>query len=277
MNQQMKIMTTVQVQHDDALADLSPPQNYHPRYFDIVTVVPASDECTIIPSQNELSNFISIMSYEDTIINALHDLRDIKGSSIIAIMKYMQENFVQENFQGRNTTDLGFYAIKSSLFLLAMKSLLDRKIIVHTSCIKNGSACYKFSDEYKSNRSKDIKERLEKLEKVKAKTKGKNRVIHHNEKRLLPIRIKTIPMKTRLVDIKAVAIVKNPSKMGQCRMEMDAKRQRDMRLELPLKLGLHTDDMLFDKKRKSLREQMKIPRNKIFVTEIVTNNKRRHT
>jgi len=84
-------------------------------------------------------------------------------------------------------------------------------------------------------------------------------------------------MKTRLVDIKAVAIVKNPSKMGQCRMEMDAKRQRDMRLELPLKLGLHTDDMLFDKKRKSLREQMKIPRNKIFVTEIVTNNKRRHT
>jgi len=75
-------------------------------------------------------------------------------------------------------------------------------------------------------------------------------------------------MKTRLVDIKAVAIVKNPSKMGQCRMEMDAKRQRDMRLELPLKLGLHTDDMLFDKKRKSLREQMKIPRNKIFVTEM---------
>ena len=80
------------------------------------------------------------MSYEEAIMNAiiqLHDHLDI-GSSIASIKNHMKEHFIKEQFRSIYHNSYNSYLqfnLKSSLFLVALKSLVDKKVIVpHTFC-----------------------------------------------------------------------------------------------------------------------------------------------
>ena len=74
---------------------------------------------------------------------------------------------------------------------------------------------------------------------------------------------KSIMKKGHLVESQAVAIV---GREGKSKMDLVREKQKEKRNALPHKLGLHADSL--DTKKKGLRDQLKIPHNKIYVKEM---------
>ena len=134
-------MRILQVQHDDAFVDDVPPHPYHTRYFDIFTaIVPEQQSQPCLTEQEQfqnqnpsaaMQNLDSMTSYEDAIIMAIIALRDLQsGSTISSIKNYMRENFIHDLFPYLLDTSQAsldeIYSINNCLFLVAMKSLLNR-------------------------------------------------------------------------------------------------------------------------------------------------------
>jgi hypothetical protein len=273
MNNQPSL--TLQVQHDDALVDV-PSHPYHTRYFDVVTI--SKEESTNEPRKTSIyQNFESIMSYEDAIINAIIQLRDIHiGSSITSIQKHMKEHFIQENFPNLKNNihmeDASFnYYLKKSLFIVALKSLLDKKVITSSpdaSLMKNGclSNCYlKLSRTYIMKRLEVFKQRIDLIERREERRKRELKLkLKMQEWKQVPVRIKPPLSKIRLVDQNAGIIIEKDKRVTKDKGGMDWDEERKKRSALLMRLGIHRNK-LFVAKRTSLHEKMTIPHNRIMV------------
>lgn len=251
---------------------------YHSKFFDVITIPsPAQSEAT--HPQLNVNSANSIMCYEDAILNAIKDLKDShNGSTVSAIKKHIGANFFHDNYPGLREEDADSLsqdptAIRwnDALFVQALKSVIDKKCVTRSTCIKNGSTHYKFSDSFKKHRAEELKKRLERLESYKAhQRKKKKQILSERKEERMPVHKPTLK-KGHLVESKAVAIVGNCKKS---QMELDHKNQIEKRSALPHQLGLCADESLGSKK-KSLREKLKIPHKQIFVKEIVQYSKRK--
>lgn len=309
-------LPTIQVQHDDAFVDI-PSHPYHTRFFDVVVLTsppvapipspalspvqplalpPAMQEHTRI---NHRSNFVSIMSYEDAIIIAIIELHDLHiGSSINTIKKHVRDNSIQQaNFMNRTISSSTATAtsrnshnsnnnnhLKNSLFLAALKSLLDKKVIVpyskYASFVKKtclSSCCFKLSREYIKKRfqvfllnrhklllSKDKYYKEDKKDKDCKKRMNKKYTKERKQK-IPTVRIKPSLSKIRLVDQNAggVLVEKNKNKnnvktvvSGMMDLDDVVDEETQKRYILLLKLGLHLKEV-FITKRKNLCKKMK--------------------
>ncbi len=247
------------IQHDDALVDDVPPHPYHTRLFDIVTLLPEQPRQrqqqeeeqkrlllleSIVKHNKTLQhqNFVSIMSYEDAIINALKDLRDFHtiGSPVSSIKKHMEEYFVQENFPHLKEMDctkscapadlLNYFnetfGIKNALFVAALKSLLDREIIKRS----NHSSSISFSSKYVCEKWSKLKKKMDWMKRNEKQLQQALRLQQQQQKRrqqwkqqVPAARMKPIVSKIRLIDATAVGTVVNLNggKTKQSEMELD--------------------------------------------------------
>lgn len=252
------------------------PLPYHTKFFDVITITPPQStphEDKAIP----LQNYNSIMCYEDSILDAIKDLRDShNGSSITSIKKHMQAYFFYDNYPDLNEEEAEMLSLemkwKDHLFVQAMKSLVDKKCVDHSSCTKNGSTYYKLSHDYKKNRAGELTERLERLNQYRLRLQAKKKEMVRLAKKKEVLSHKSIMKKGHLVESQAVAIV---GREGKSKMDLVREKQKEKRNALPHKLGLHADSL--DTKKKGLRDQLKIPHNKIYVKEIIGSPKRQQS
>jgi hypothetical protein len=248
--------------------DMDPPQDnasYHAKFFDVISILPVQSEFSV--KNTSLQNFNSIMCYEDAVLDAIKDLKDShNGSSLTAIKKHIQAYFFHDNYPDVNEEEAEMLSLdtpwKENLFVQALKSLVDKMYVVHSSCTKNGSTFYKLSNHYKKNRAEELRQRLERLNQYKVNQYAKKKQFLANRKKL-PYR-KPIMKKGHLVESKTVVIVGREEKN---KMDLVRERQQEKRSALPHYLGLRADNSR-DTKRKSLRDNLKLPHNKIIVTEM---------
>lgn len=251
---------------------------YHTKFFDVIIIpsppsISEFDE-TIkrIPPSRDMN---SIMSYEDEILDAIDDLQDINGSSLLSIKKCIQAKFYTPSSRDTSvliTTENPVSKVvwRDNLFVQAIKSLVDKHCIDHCTLIKNGSTVYKLSQDFKRNRARDLLKRQEQREAYRVHQREKKHAIEKNEQKHAVVSAHKRALKKRdLVEPRSVAIV---DEIGTTRARinsMDLVRdcQKAKRSALPHQLGLHADENLNEKK--SLREKMKIPRSRILVKEII--------
>mmetsp|Transcript_28554 Transcript_28554/g.42342 ORF Transcript_28554/g.42342 Transcript_28554/m.42342 type:complete len:245 (-) Transcript_28554:360-1094(-) len=242
------------------------PLPYHTKFFDVITI-PPPESTRSTPHEDKaitpLQNFNSIMCYEDAILDAIKDLRDShNGSSITSIKKHIQAYFFHDNYPDLNEEEAEMLSLemkwKDHLFVQALKSLVDKKYVDHSLCTKNGSTYYKLSQDYKKNRAGELRERLERLNQYKLRQQSKKKEMLRVANKKNVLCHKSIMKKGHLVESQAVAIVGGE---GKSKMDLVREKQKEKRNALPHKLGLHSDSL-------GLREQLKIPRNKIYVKEM---------
>jgi hypothetical protein len=252
---------------------------YHSRYFDVISIAPV----TPVEEAKQLAYikyYVSIMCYEDAILTAIHDLKDVHGSSVHAIKKHIQSNLLHENYPTLNDSEMEALVSelappmvwKDSLFLQALKSVEDKNCVTHAVCSRNGSTTYSLSLDYKKHRAKEIRNRLERLEAYKVASRS--RIARAKERKEIPHAHVPILKKGHLVEPKAVVIVqdKKDDIRGKKKMDVDT-RTHDKTSLLPhhsTVKNLHADDTigLMDGKNKSLRAKTKIPHCKIVVSQM---------
>lgn len=254
-------IVVLQVQHDDAFVEDVPLHPYHTRFFDMVVLAPPKlDESVRVQKKHfVLSNFVSIMSYEDAIITALLELHDHYhiGSSISAIRKHMEENFVKENFPllSKGNTDINLDNIRHSLFLLALKSLLKKRVIVpHASFTTNGSPGSSFilSREFLRRRLDQYKKHISLAEHMKNEMKRRHhlQILARETRKHVPARIKPPISKICLVDQMAEGLfIDNGDKKANQRYQMDLEKRVQKRSIFLLKLGANMKKLHYFSKR----------------------------
>ena len=277
-------MTILQVQHDDAFVDDVPPHPYHTRYFDIITtaVIPSpqsiqdpttttttntkQEEIPHIPSITFFQNLDSLSAYEDAIIMAIINLRDFHiGSTLSDIRNYIQDNYIHDlypNLKAKldNEQCSSYYSIKNSLFLLAMKSLLNKNVM-EGSCVKKNGSCmssFQLSSQFLQARlgmvkkQHDIKERKEAARVREVK-------FHRLEKNVIVPAHGRVPLsKQRLFDLNAGVILERERKISHdTDNEMDLDESKQTKFSYLAKLCTHENSAMFITKRKKF-----IPRNK---------------
>jgi hypothetical protein len=250
---------------------------YHTKFFDVITIpapeLPLSPHMVGVGgAKAQVQKYNSIMFYEDTILSALETLKDgHNGSSVTAIKKHVQMHFLtNDQTVHEDTDDSSFLYWKDALFVQALKSLVQQQSIVHSTCIKNGSTFYKLSHAYKQHRTKELKDRYEHFQKIKALQWRKKQELSRRKE--VPVRI-PILRKGRLVEPKTVTIV---DKYSSSNMDLQLEKQREKRSVLPRhELELHADDYTdlgactSKKDFKSLRENLRIPKTKIMVKDVI--------
>ena len=241
--------------------------SYHTKFFDVITIPPAQATPPFKAKTTALQNFNSIMCYEDAVLDAIKDLKDShNGSSITSIKKHIQAYFFYENYPDLNEEEAEMLSLempwKENLFVQALKSLVDKGCVIHSSCTKNGSTLYKLSHDYKKNRAQELRQRLERLNQYKLHQHAKKKEFLANMKEAP--RHTPIMKKGHLVESKVVMIVGRGEKNE---MDLVRERQQEKRNALPHSLGLHADDSP-NTKRNGLRNKLKLPHNKIIVTEM---------
>ena len=307
-------ITILQVQHDDAFVDDVPPHPYHTRYFDIITtavVLPPPQSVVAGPTlthpttnQEETNHesrrpitfphtLDSLTAYEDAIIMAIINLRDLHiGSSISDIRNYIQDNYINDLFPNLkakldNEQRSSYYPIKNSLFLLAMRSLWNKNIIEGSSCSggglknKNGScnssstggnmSSFHLSFQFLQARlgmvkkQHDIKERkeAERVREIKFHRLEKNVIVPAHGK---------VPLsKPRLFDLNAGVISEREIKMNHNRNttrtedDMDLDESKQTKFSYLAKPCTHENTTMFITKRKKLGKAVKIPSNRIII------------
>eukprot|EP01083_Nonionella_stella_P107986 313471_1 len=240
---------------------------YHTKFFDVITIPPAIPQ--VEDSVSNLQGCNSIMFYEDAILNAIDELKDgHNGSTVSSMKKHVKAHFFQENLKADETpSDAASTYWRDNLFVHALKSLVSMQSITHTTCIKNGSALYKYSSSYKEHRAKELKLRLERFEKYK--------YLRHKKKKELSKRKdflagKPALRKGHLVENKTISIVDGSQRST---MDLELEKQREKRFMLPRQLELHADK-LPGSTRKSLRQNFKIPHTHLLVKEVIPNQSR---
>ena len=267
-------------------------------------------------------NSVSIMSYEDAIVNAISELRDLCiGSSVHEIKKHMTSNFMKSDnylmksgnrsnsssthtktvrvcFVNHNKNDNEIdnnnqqYIIKNSLFLAALKSLLNRKVIVPcASFVKKSSlssCCFKLSRKYVKERVQIlIRHKLlskEKYNKEKEYNywKKRNKYAKERVQKIPTVRIKPPLSKIRLIDPNKSGMLVERSKkrdnnnnyrnnnndkmLVSGMMDMDGMDEETQeRFIFLLKLGLHMKKV-FIAKRKNVCKKKNLHYKKIVST-----------
>ena len=244
---------------------------YQTKFFDVITLppLPPLPPPQTNEKQGTLQNFNSIMCYEDAIVDAITELKDShNGSTVSAIKKHIQAHFFHENYPGLNEEEAEMLSLdpapsmrwKDTLFVQALKSVVEKKCVTHSICTKNGSTLYKLSHDYKKQRAEELNDRLERLEKYKIYEREKKQML--SDRKEVPVHTPVLK-KGHLVENKVVDIIGNVRKSH---MDLDLEKQNDKRSALPHTLGLHADDSL--EKKKGLREKLKIPHSKILVKEM---------
>lgn len=247
---------TFQVQHDDAFVDDVPPHPYHKRFFDVIIVSqssPPDNDRGQSTSEKEaimysFKNRVSIMSYEDAIIIALLELHDHRhiGSPVHAIKKHLIENITKENmfFLSKSNTKesavqyFDHDCFKSSLFTIAMKSLIDKGVIVSSSHLQfkrhNLLTCqFLLSNEFLHRKFEVFKKRMSLLERMRESKQRNNSDLmkmttKEAQKHIPASRIKPHLSKMRLID--QMAIFEKGEKKTKINvkdeMELDSVRLR---------------------------------------------------
>ncbi len=291
MTNQNQSIITLQVQHDDAFVEDVPSHPYQKRFFDFIilsqTSPPLHDTQSIHTTTNinkniiTYKNCISIMSYEDAIIIALLELHDHRnlGSSVHEIKKHLMEHFIKENIPSLTDADTVKYDdyFKSSLFAVAMKSLLDKGVIIvpHLPFVRHhyhsSTSCRSFilSKQFIHRKFEVFKKRISLLGKIR-QSKQRNsylfpQVIMTNNKegrKHIPARIKPQLSKMRLVDQVAV-VEKGEEKTRKKRlngMELDSNASRQKKCTVLMQIG-HNTKKGFVIKRNSIctRKRLKYP------------------
>lgn len=247
---------------------------YHSKYFDVISIPP------VTPAEEAkqlayIKYYVSIMCYEDAILTAIHELKDVHGSSVNSIKKHIQSNLLHENYPVLNDSEMEALIAelappmvwKDSLFLQALKSVEDKKCVKHSVCSRNGSTIYSLSPEYKKNRAKEIRNRLERLEAYEAASRS--RIARAKERKEAPPARIPILKKGHLVEPKAVVIVQDKKDDFRRKKKMDV----DTHDKIPhhsMTKHLHADDTMEsnDCKKKGLRANTKIPHHKIVVSQM---------
>lgn len=268
------IVTLQVLNHDDAFDDI-PPLPYHTRFFDVMLrPLPPSN----LPSEKTqrkpiiYSNFVSIISYEDAIITAIMELHDVHiGSSISEIKKHMVDNFIKETFPylDKADTNATFNYLKRPLFLAALKSLLDKRVIVphsYAPVVKNGltTCCYKLSKSFVRKRLKLFNKRLWILEQIRDARKRReyDLIMTKKERKHVPARIKPPLHKIHLLDqVPGVVVVENEDTIRK------KKKRHEMELDdgvkkvflFSSKLGLHFKKAYVTKRKTSCKRRLKLP------------------
>ena len=209
-------------------------------------------------SSKEKDKFVSIMSYEDAILSAIIDLKDnfSVGSSVTAIAKHIQANFVEVNHPhlGEFKKFAPPFHFRNSLFLQALKSVDDKGCVNKSTCMSrngNGSTLYSLSSKYKKQRAQEINGRLKILEDYKKKAQQKERKLSTNRKQL-PVR-RASHVKAHLVDSKAFGIIKDDKHV----MDLDSSLAPKNPSTSPLQLNIRKD-LKSLKKKKCIRGIIKI-------------------
>jgi len=307
---------TLTVQHDDALVDDMPSHPYHTRYFDIVTILPdpplqrqrQEEEkkqlslLRTIAEQNKTLhhyNFVSIMSYENAIINAIKDLRDGHkiGSHVSSIKKHMKEYFVEENFphlkEMNSTTSnidaLKYYnecfTVKDTLFVAAIKSLYNKGILKTPK--SNHFSSLSLSSTHVCENWNECKMKLDWIKRNEKQLKEAVRLHRHQQRRhhlkqLVPAaRIKPLVSKIRLIDRAAVGALANldDEERKYSTMELDNENffyigdsifKESSIMNTSLKLGLKMDRMFVVKRKRrkefGFRKRLqRVPQKKIML------------
>lgn len=247
---------------------------YHTKFFDVI-IIPSP------PSVSELDETIkripsrdmnSIMGYEDEILDAIDDLQDMHGSSLLSIKKRIQAKFYTPSTRNRSvliSTEEPVSKViwRDNLFVQALKSLVDKNCIDHCTLIRNGSTVYKLSRDFKRKRAQELLQRQTQLEKYRARQREKKLAIEKKEHKHAVVSAHKPALKKRdLVEPRSVAIVDEGTRARINSMDLVRDCQKAKRSALPHQLGLHADENLNEKK--SLREKMKIPRSRILVKEM---------
>lgn len=248
---------------------------FHTTFFDVITIPSNPSPAQSNPQEmKQIKSFNSIMAYEDAILDAIADLHDShNGSSIQAIQKHIQAYFLYDNYPELDEQEAEYLSQdmqwNEHLFHQALKSLLEKKQIIHCPTVKNGSTFYKLSPEYKKHRAEELQARLKRLEDYKKKLYEKRQQM--KKKKDVPLS-KPFLKKAHLVEEQGVELHIS-DQHGTNKMELVREHQIDKRKVLHHKLDLHADDddSNEDGKKKpivGLRDKLKIPHHKIFVKEM---------
>lgn len=286
MTNQNQSIITLQVQHDDAFVEDVPSHPYHRRFFDFIilsqTAPPPNDiqsNDTTNTTKNRITSYkncVSIMSYEDAIIIALLELHDHRnhGSSVHEIKKHLMEHFIKENIPSLTDADAVKYDdyFKSSLFAVAMKSLLDKGVIVpHLPFVGHHhfSTCRSFilSKEFIHRKFEVFKKRISLLGRIRQSKQRNSDLIpqvmmtNKEGRKHIPARIKPQLSKMRLVDQVAV-LEKEEEKTRKKKlneMELD-RNSRQKKCTVLMQIGQNTKKG-FVIKRNSIctRRRLKYP------------------
>lgn len=225
-------------------------------------------------SLKEKDKFVSVMSYEDAILSAIVDLKDnfSVGSSVTAIAKHIQANFVDVNHPhlGDYIKFVPPFHFRNSLFLQALKSIVDKGCVNKSSCTSrngNGSTLYSLSSKYKKQRAQEINERLKMLELYKEKAQQREKKLAKTRKEA-PVR-KALHVKAHLVDTKAFAIVPNEKHI----MDLDSSSIQNIPSSLPIQLNIRKELRAL-KKKKCFRGNMKIQPHKNMLVKLNMEGRR---
>jgi len=248
---------------------------YHTKFFDVIIIPcpPSISEFDEAIKRIPSRDMNSIMSYEDEILDAIDDLQDLHGSSLLSIKKRIHAKFYTPSSRDTSvlisTEDPVSKVIwRDNLFVQAIKSLVDKHCIDHCILIKNGSTVYKLSQDFKRKRAHDLLQRRERLEAHRVHQREKKHAIQKKEQKHAVVSAHKPALKKRdLVEPRSVAIVEEGTRARINSMDLVRDCQKAKRSALPHQLGLHADENLNQKK--SLREKMKIPRSRILVKEII--------
>lgn len=249
---------------------------YHTKFFDVIIIPcpPSISEFDEAIKRIPSRDMNSIMSYEDEILDAIDDLQDLHGSSLLSIKKCIHAKFYSTP-SSRDTSVListenpvSKVIWRDNLFVQAIKSLVDKHCIDHCTLIRNGSTVYKLSQDFKRKRAYDLLHRQEQREAYRVKQREKKNAIGKKEQKHAVVSAHKPALKKRdLVEPRSVAIVDEGTRARINSMDLVRDCQKAKRSALPHQLGLHADENLNEKK--SLREKMKIPRSRILVKEII--------
>lgn len=290
-NQDNQSLIALQVQHDDALVDV-PSHPYHTRFFDVVSIIvphyyscapPNNLQAPILIENNkydDLYSSVSIISYEDAIIRAIIELHDVHfGSSIHDIKKHVNMYFMNTiPHQQPHHQDYNKNSINHGLFIAALKSLLNRKVIAprlplnsHSSgtCGFSSFMSYhlKISTQYIHAQHCIFHLLQEKKKSMLKDLYGKKK-----EVKQLAVPMKSPFPKVRLVDHNAgvVRVLGHKDEEGneRSRMEWVNDEETSQKSYIPLvHLGLHLNKKVYVMNRKSMiRNRMKFPNSKIVVS-----------
>jgi hypothetical protein len=246
---------------------------HHSKYFDVLSIAP------VTPAEEAkqlayIKYYVSIMCYEDAILTAIHDLKDVHGSSVHSIKKHIQSNLLHENYPTLNDSEMEALVAelappmvwKDSLFLQALKSVEDKNCVKHSVCSRNGSTAYSLSSDYKRNRAKEIRHRLERLEAYQVASRA--RMARAKERKEAPPAHVPILKKGHLVEPKAVVIVQDKNDDLRKKKKMDVDTRDKVPHHATMK-HLYADDTMETKDGKnSLRAKTKIPHHKIVVSQM---------
>jgi len=171
------------------------------------------------------------MAYEDAIVEAIDDLKDYfsTGSSLESIRKRIQATYI------------GGETWNNSLFGKAIKSLIARHRVMHSTCVQNGSVLYSLTKEYKKERTREISFRVKQRHQQKVNVE-RNRILAGEAKE--PPKRKVIVAKRKLSDTKVLNI-DEVKVMSKDKMDVDVdSKMKKKRPSLPLQSKVRMELLL---------------------------------